>query len=65
VTDWPSAGEVDSVLAVKFGLLGDLLLADPALAALRARYPKARLRLLADSPAQTAWLRPEAVTSPD
>ncbi len=60
MTPWPSAGEVDSVLAVKFGLLGDLLLADPALAALRARYPKARLRLLADSPRQAAWLRPEA-----
>jgi ADP-heptose:LPS heptosyltransferase len=60
VTEWPSAEEVDSVLVVKFGLLGDLLLADPALGALRARYPKARLRLLADSPAQTAWLRPEA-----
>lgn len=61
MTEWPSAGEVDSVLAVKFGLLGDLLLADPALAALRARYPRARLRLVADSPRQAAWLRPEAV----
>jgi ADP-heptose:LPS heptosyltransferase len=61
VTEWPGAEEVDSVLVVKLGLLGDLLLADPALAALRARYPKARLRLLADSPAQTAWLRREAV----
>ena len=61
MTEWPSADRVDSVLVVKFGLLGDLLLADPALAALRARYPKARLRLVADSPAQTAWLRPEAV----
>ena len=60
MTDWPAADRVDSVLAVKFGLLGDLLLADPALAALRARYPKARLRLLADSPRQTAWLRPDA-----
>jgi len=61
VTEWPAAEAVDSVLAVKFGLLGDLLLADPALAALRARYPKARLRLVADSPRQAAWLRPEAV----
>jgi len=61
VTEWPAADRVDSVLAVKFGLLGDLLLADPALAALRARYPKARLRLVADSPRPTAWLRPEAV----
>jgi ADP-heptose:LPS heptosyltransferase len=61
VTEWPAADRVDSVLAVKFGLLGDLLLADPALAALRARYPKARLRLVADSLRQAAWLRPEAV----
>jgi ADP-heptose:LPS heptosyltransferase len=61
VTEWPSTDGVDSVLAVKFGLLGDLLLADPALAALRGRYPKARLRLVADSPRQVAWLRPEAV----
>jgi ADP-heptose:LPS heptosyltransferase len=61
VTEWPAAEGVDSVLVVKFGLLGDLLLADPALAALRARYPKARLRLVVDSPGQTAWLRPEAV----
>jgi ADP-heptose:LPS heptosyltransferase len=61
LTDWPAADRVDSVLAVKFGLLGDLLLADPALVALRARYPKARLRLLADSPRLTAWLRPEAI----
>ena len=61
MTEWPAPGRVDSVLAVKFGLLGDLLLADPALFALRARYPNARLRLVADSPRQAAWLRPEAV----
>jgi hypothetical protein len=46
---------------VKFGLLGDVLLADPALAALRARYPKARLRLLTDAPRHAAWLRGDAV----
>ena len=61
MTEWPAPEAVDSVLVVKFGLLGDLLLADPALSALRARYPKARLRLVADSPGQTAWLGPEAV----
>jgi ADP-heptose:LPS heptosyltransferase len=61
VSGWPGPETVDSVLAVKFGLLGDLLLADPALAALRARYPKARLRLLTDAPRYAAWLRGDAV----
>lgn len=61
MTDWPPADRIASVLVVKFGLLGDLLLADPALLALRKRFPGARLRLVADSPRQTEWLRPEAV----
>jgi ADP-heptose:LPS heptosyltransferase len=61
VSGWPDASEVDSLLAVKFGLLGDLLLADPALVALRARYPKARLRLLTDAAPHAAWLRPGTV----
>ena len=57
MSGWPDAADVDSIVAVKFGLLGDLLLADPALAALRARYPRARLSLLTDAERHAAWLR--------
>jgi heptosyltransferase-3 len=57
---WPHASRVRSVLVVKFGLLGDMLLADAALAAIRERYPSARIRLLADSPRVNAWLVPGA-----
>jgi heptosyltransferase-2 len=51
---------VRSVLVVKFGLLGDMFLADAALVALRQRYPSAHLRLLADSAALVGWLSPGA-----
>jgi ADP-heptose:LPS heptosyltransferase len=59
-TAWPDPAAVRSVLAVKFGMLGDLLLADAALAALRERYPRARLRFLTDSPQFAVWLPPTA-----
>jgi heptosyltransferase II len=60
VETWPDPAAVRSVLAVKFGLLGDVLLADAALAALRQRYPQARLRFLTDSPQLAVWLSPTA-----
>lgn len=52
----PRAAEIRRILAVKLDHIGDFLTAGPALAALRARFPKARVDVLVP-PASAALAR--------
>jgi len=47
-------GTPESILALRLGGIGEVLAVEPALRALRARFPTARLALLAESPAAEA-----------
>ncbi len=55
LADPREAAQVKTVLAVRLDAIGDLLLTEPALGALRSRFPNARLDLIA-SPASVAVL---------
>jgi ADP-heptose:LPS heptosyltransferase len=55
LADPRDAAQVEKILAVRLDAIGDLLLTEPALGALRSRFPNARLDLLA-SPASAAVL---------
>src|SRR5438128_1574978 len=46
-----STGEFARILLIRFRLMGDVLLMTPVARALRARFPKARIALLTDEPA--------------
>ena len=48
-TDGPPPGDAQHITVVRPGRLGDLLLADPLLAALAERHPGARLELVTDT----------------
>lgn len=47
-------GTPESILALRLGGIGEVLAVEPALRALRARFPSARLALLAERPAAEA-----------